>query len=191
MTEEWRPVLGYEGFYEVSSEGRVRSVDRRVKHSSGRTRTHAGRALAPGNHVKGYLIVNLSSRGVNSVRTIHRLVLEAFIRPRDKGEVARHLDGNPKNNSLANLAWGTYSDNAFDAVRHGTHPRASRTHCINGHEYTPGTTKYRRGGARICIPCDRAQSRAATAAYRMRKKNKQPTAAATALTAARSVSAAA
>lgn len=127
--ERWRPVLGFEGLYEVSSLGRVRSVARWVAARDGR-RLVEGRVLTP-SLGEYYLSVQLSD-GVRVRHThVHRIVAEAFVL--GSGAVVRHLDGNPANNLPANLAWGSYLDNEADKARHGrvpkglTHPRAVLT----------------------------------------------------------------
>lgn len=114
--ETWRPVVGYEGLYEVSDLGRVRSVT-----SDGRQRRRRlGRVLKQGNAPHGYKTVGLSkgSAGVETL-TVHCLVLTAFTGPKPTGKETRHLDGDPGNNTLGNLAWGTRSENSQDTVRHG------------------------------------------------------------------------
>jgi len=67
-------------------------------------------------------------------------VLLAFGGPQPDGHVVMHADGNPANNTPSNLSWGTYSDNNLDAVKHGTHWQARKTHCPKGHEYTAANT---------------------------------------------------
>lgn len=122
--EEWRPVVGFEGYYEVSSEGRVRSVDRVLSTPTGPQR-HRGRLLTQRLHSRGYLQASLSKDGRTSVLLIHRLVLLAF-----RGEhaaEARHLNGNKTDNRLVNLAWGSSKENAADRRHHGTQHRGSRT----------------------------------------------------------------
>ena len=131
MQQVWKPVVGYEGLYEVSSLGTVRSVARDVPHGSGGGRRRLqSRELRPYAVKKGHGYfawhVSLSRRGCVSKRRVSHLVLEAFDRPRGPGEVARHLDGDPSNDSWANLAWGTQADNGADMVRHGTSPRGER-----------------------------------------------------------------
>ncbi|MBK8720669.1 MAG: HNH endonuclease [Deltaproteobacteria bacterium] len=111
--EEWRPVVGYEGIYSVSSDGRVR-----------RDATDAIKRLGHTGH--GYYNVSLSRDGVQRSRMVHRLVLEAFVGPRPDGFECRHLDGDGFNNSLTNLAWGTKVENQRDRIRHGTHSRGRR-----------------------------------------------------------------
>lgn len=140
-TEEWRPIVGYDGLYEVSSHGRVRSVDRWVETPNrwgGITRYHKpGRVLAQKRkkqRLHAYAVVNLSSGGVVGTSAVHRLVLEAFVGPCPDGMETRHRDGNLFDNRLSNLKWGTPSENARDRVTHGTHHQASQTHCPYGHE---------------------------------------------------------
>ncbi len=71
--------------------------------------------MKPRPHVDGYLTVKIQGKP----RTVHRLVLEAFVGPCPPGMQCRHLDGNPANNRLENLAWGTHAENAADKIRHG------------------------------------------------------------------------
>jgi NUMOD4 motif/HNH endonuclease len=148
--ETWRPVMGYEGLYEVSDLGRVRSLDRMT-----------GRRLRRGRILKaipqkrgGHLHVSLCADGTEVVRHVHRIVLEAFVGPRPDGMETRHLDGDPVNNALTNICWGTYADNRQDMLRHGKHPNSRKTHCPRGHEYTPENT-YRSSarGGRGCREC--------------------------------------
>lgn len=121
MTEEWRAVPGYEGAYEVSSLGRVRSLDRVVESPTakrGYPKLMRGRLLKPQRHSAGYLHVGLSRR----IRIISHLVLEAFRGPRPDGEEACHNNGDKWNNVLGNLRWGTHTYNCADRVAHGTSP---------------------------------------------------------------------
>lgn len=126
--EEWRPIPGFDG-YEVSDLGRVRSVDREVVQISpwgGLIRRRIkGVLLKPGRHPDGHLIVNLSNR-IAGTKFVHKLVLLTFIGPRPRGLQARHFDGNPANNRLDNLRYGTPKDNSEDAFRHGTRIRGER-----------------------------------------------------------------
>lgn len=154
MTEEqWKPVVGYEGLYEVSDHGRVRSVDRVLVKSDGRRMTIKGKLLKGGTH-QGY--VNHKMQGVT--KYTHVMVLEAFDRPRHPGEEARHLNDIKSDNRLINLRWGSRSDNAKDRVRNGIHNNAKKTHCPQGHEYTPENT-YVYGTKRVCKTCIRIRDR--------------------------------
>ena len=108
-TEKWKPIADFPG-YEVSDHGRVRS--NRVRD--------VWKTRKPGTIQHGYQNITLSRDGKNHTRTIHRLVLTAFGREPQEGEVCRHLDGNPANNHISNLCWGTQKENSHDRYRHGT-----------------------------------------------------------------------
>ena len=117
--EEWRPVVGYEALYEVSSLGRVRSIDRECLGRDGRCELHRGKMLKPQPMKNGYLDVYLCSGARRTHRTVHRLVAEAFIGPKPKGLEIRHKDGNRSNNSAENLEYGTRSENLRDCYSYG------------------------------------------------------------------------
>lgn len=122
MTEVWKAVVGYEGSYEVSNLGRVRSLDRVVESPTaarGYPKRVIGRLLRPQNHSAGYLHVRIC----RTTRLINHLVLEAFIGPRPDGLEACHNTGNKKDNRLSNLRWDTHVANCADCVEHGTAPR--------------------------------------------------------------------
>lgn len=120
INEEWRDVLGFEGSYQVSNAGRVRSVDRQISRLNRwgtiSVDNRKGHVLSPASNAGGHLFVAL---GKDNPRFVHRLVLAAFVRERREGEECRHLDGDPKNNQLDNLAWGTRSENIQDRKRLG------------------------------------------------------------------------
>lgn len=143
--EEWRQVAEFPD-YEVSSLGRIRSYRR-----WGRPRL-----LRPAMGTTGYKIVSLYNESRPRARTkkLHRLIALAFLgEPSSPDLLVRHLDGNPLNNVPSNLAWGTVSDNMFDAVRHGDHANARKTHCKYGHEFTPENTYIEAYGSRRCRAC--------------------------------------
>lgn len=113
--EQWKPVVGYEGFYEVSNLGRVRSTATR------HPRWPSGRTMSPNRHPDGHLLVGLTRPGRKLRKEkVHRLVLEAFVGPCPQGMQACHNDGNPQNNCVENLRWDTPSRNQQDRRRHGT-----------------------------------------------------------------------
>jgi hypothetical protein len=119
--ETFAPVPGYEGFYEVSNLGTVRSVERTIDCKRCGLRKFDAKVLSAKHHNKGYLKVSLYKAGSAKTYFIHRLVLHAFKGqpPADK-PYARHLDGNPKNNRLENLDYGSQTDNENDKRNHGT-----------------------------------------------------------------------
>lgn len=114
--ETWKPVVGREGEYEVSSKGRVRSLDRTVAH------VVKGKLLRPGKSSNGYPSVMLGSR---DSRTVHSIVADAFLGKRPPGNQVRHLDGDRGNATADNLAYGTPVENRADADRHLTAVRGS------------------------------------------------------------------
>lgn len=136
MTESWRPVAGYEGAYEVSDLGRVRSLNRLTSHGHNRR----GVTLKPFPMQRGYMVVNLWWANQPRMWLVHRLVLAAFVGPQPVGMEALHGDGDPANNRLTNLRWGTHSENQYDQVAHGTHPNASKDECRAGHPFDEANT---------------------------------------------------
>jgi hypothetical protein len=111
----WMPISGYEGLYEISENGGVRSLDRTVtcgKHCY----TRKGRIVKNGT-CKGYLNVALTKNGKTRTYTVHRLVAIAFLGLQPG--VARHKDGDNRHNHWSNLQWGSSKDNSDDRERHG------------------------------------------------------------------------
>lgn len=119
--EEWRPVVGYEGRYAVSSLGRVKSLMRVVANGIGTTRIVKEAILAASGSLRNeYAIVNLAIEGKNKTYRVNVLVLEAFVSLRPRGMVSCHNDGNKQNNKRSNLRWDTQKGNLLDTVLHGT-----------------------------------------------------------------------
>lgn len=116
--EIWSAVPGWEGIYEVSDRGQVRSLDRLVRRSDGSQRSFPGRLLKGSLDNNGYRQVDLCRPGARRVAFVHHLVLEAFVGFRPDGMECRHLDGDTNNNELCNLAWGTPAENSKDRARH-------------------------------------------------------------------------
>lgn len=119
MTEEWRAVVGYEGLYEVSNQGQVRSVNRSRKGRYDCSARVRGQMLKPINQ-NGYLLATLRKGGIQKHYRIHRLVADAFI-PNENPERNRvnHIDGDKSNNNVTNLEWCTYRENAIHAINNG------------------------------------------------------------------------
>ena len=97
MTEEWRAVLGYAGFYEVSSLGRVRRLDGAVRHPTGSLKKWRGGVMKPRETKKGYMHVHLSRYGQVRALKVAGLVCEAFHGPRPVGMEVAHEDGSKSN----------------------------------------------------------------------------------------------
>jgi len=117
--ETWKPVVGFEGQYEVSDQGRVRSLDRSWQQRSkkGNLYTHhkRGRLLRPGRMSGGHVSVTL---GKGNSRTVHSLVMEAFCGPAPEGMEVLHRNGNPSDSRLCNLRYGTRRENGLDKKWH-------------------------------------------------------------------------
>ena len=156
MPEQWRPVVGFEGYYDVSDSGRVRSLPREVRNGRG-TMVAGGRILCPSPDAQGRLVVRLSVASHPTTRLVHRLVLESFVGLRPDGTEACHSDGNPGNNRLDNLRWDTHESNMADMRRHGTNRNAQKTRCKLGHPLEAPNLKPAQAarGGRSCLACAR------------------------------------
>lgn len=154
--EVWKPALGFEGAYEVSSLGRVRSLDR----VTDRGRKWKGRISAPKPRYDGYVPVTMWREGAQHVLLIHAVVLASFVGPRPEGLEVLHRDGDRANNRLDNLSWGTHAENVRDQLAHGTHTHAALEACPQGHPYS-GENLYVYPGRphRGCRECRRTHSR--------------------------------
>jgi hypothetical protein len=120
MEETWAQIKGFEGIYEVSTLGRVRSLDRpqRVRGN--------GISLQKGQILKqwkqgSYMYCDLRKPGIRQKARVHVVVLETFNCSRPDGMVACHNNGDSTDNRLSNLRWGTYKENSKDKILHGTH----------------------------------------------------------------------
>jgi hypothetical protein len=134
--EKWKDIAGYEGLYQVSNLGRVKSLRRMllIRHPVGdRYREQPERILAPGPAESGHLTVSLAKEGRSKTYQVHTLVLEAFVGPRP-GDCLEwhgcHRDGNPTNNVLGNLRWDTRSGNEEDKIAHGRSNRGERNRAV-------------------------------------------------------------
>jgi len=123
MIEVWRDIPGYEGYYQASNLGNIKSLDRIVMQKNRwgtKTRTiRKGRILKPIKTNGGYLRVTLAVGENRELIRIHALVILTFKGERPEHQLVRHLDGNPKNNNFKNLAYGTPRDNVIDIYRCG------------------------------------------------------------------------
>lgn len=154
-TREWREVPGTNGNYLVSDDGQVWSRPRKGT---------VGGLLTLNQDIYGYFRASIRVSGKQRGGLVHRLVLEAFVGS-GNGLECRHLDGDPTNNRLDNLRWGTHAENMRDMVRHGSHPNRMMTHCIRGHPFDESNMYVAVDGYRRCRACDRRKTRE----YRRRK----------------------
>jgi hypothetical protein len=125
--EVWKPVPGYEGFYEVSDLGRVKSIGRIIKDRWGKDRFAPERVLVVSYTLAGYGHVLLYRNGVRITRTVHVLVAATFIGPRSDASI-NHIDGDKRNNRPSNLEYCSVATNNRHALdnRLRVNPRGER-----------------------------------------------------------------
>ncbi len=128
MAEVWRSAVGWEGLYEVSDCGRIRSVPRMICSYGGRRWIIPAAVLKAAPTHGGYLVVGFSGNGRRQTWAVHRLVALAFLWPRPEGMTINHKDGNKNNNAAVNLEYCTIGENNRHALRTGlrVNPRGSR-----------------------------------------------------------------
>ncbi|MCB9056741.1 MAG: HNH endonuclease [Chitinophagales bacterium] len=119
ITGQWNPVKGFEGYYEINSEGEVRSLDRKVKLTKGKERFYSQRTIAQRIDSQGYATVRLSKDGSTHTKYVHKLVAEAFLVNSASKKYVNHKNGNKQDNSLSNLEWVTHSENIKHAHASG------------------------------------------------------------------------
>lgn len=117
--EEWRDVIGYEGLYQVSSMGRIRSVDRTIIDRNGISRRLKGKVLRPELGNCGYLIIKLTKDGVKTSLVLHRLVAKAFLPDADWSLQVDHINGIRHDNRIENLRFVTPQENTDNKMRLG------------------------------------------------------------------------
>lgn len=141
--EIWKSIEGFEGIYEISNEGNVRSVDREIIHNTykesakPKKQSYDGKKITSNiNNVgKGYVYVTLWLHSKHYKKFVHRLVANAFIPNPDGKPQVNHIDGNPQNNKAENLEWVTINENckhAWDTNLIKTKKRVLATNKING-----------------------------------------------------------
>ncbi len=139
MREEWKAVLGFNGAYEVSNYGRVRSVDRTrlVNNCHGRRslRTDKGRELSLINHGNGYLYVSLREDGHRENRYVHRLVAEAFCDNPCNAPVVNHKNYDKTDNRACNLEWVTQKENVMYSSERMKKPKSKGRPTNTGEKY--------------------------------------------------------
>ena len=126
LMEIWKSVKGFEGFYEVSDLGRVRSVKRTVLYKDGRMFKYESVLLKKTKDPRGYLQVGFNKNGKKSTHRIHRLVAENFIFNNSNDKEVNHIDGVKENNRLDNLEWVTSSENTKKGYELGLFEKARK-----------------------------------------------------------------
>lgn len=155
MTEVWKDIPGYEGLYQVSDCGRVRSLDRVVGHRYGGTRKMKGRVLRQARNPGGYLQVVLSKNSITRTVAIHSLVASAFIGPCPQDHEVLHGLKGQSCNKVSNIRYGTSKENSQDSINAGN-TRARRCIRSDGKEYRSLTEAAKDTGcfdSEICMVC--------------------------------------
>lgn len=111
MGEVWKPIKNYEGLYEISNIGRVRSLDRKITDKNGKIKYFKGKVLKARKNKNGYFIISLCKDGKYETLQISRLVASAFIPNPNNKPCVDHIDTNRENNEVSNLRWVTYKEN--------------------------------------------------------------------------------
>lgn len=117
MIEEWRDIKNYEGRYQVSSMGRVKSLERKIPHWRGGERIQKERILEPATTYHGYLRVGLHAGGKQKMLMVHRLVCEAFHENPDNKQQVNHVNEDKTDNRAYNLEWSTPRENCNFGTR--------------------------------------------------------------------------
>ncbi|MDN3048054.1 NUMOD4 domain-containing protein [Enterococcus faecium] len=117
MCEIWRDIEGYEGLYQVSNLGGVRSLDRLIERKDGKKCLRKGKSLASADNGRGYLVVCLYKDGIQKSVHIHKLVAEAFISNPENKPTVDHINRVTTDNRAQNLRWATMSEQADNRDR--------------------------------------------------------------------------
>lgn len=123
VVETWKPVVGFEGLYNVSDQGRVCSLERICSNGRGAVRKHGGRIMCS---IAERPRVKLCRNGQVFRKAVAHLVLEAFVGPKPGGRECCHANDNPRDNRLANLRWASRKDNEADKRRNGNTAQGER-----------------------------------------------------------------
>lgn len=126
--KQWLPVVGYEGIYEVSLDGYVRSIPRVCRSKFGSERSVPQSLLKIHEFDSGYCYVVLSRSGRSKNVLLHRIVAEAFIPNPENKPAVNHIDLNKRNNCVSNLEWVTNSENTNHSIARGTIKISSQDH---------------------------------------------------------------
>ena len=158
--EFWVPIVGYEGYYEVSNYGKVRSLDRTItvdRQSYSYDKRLKSIEKAIGLDGNGRPKVELDKYGKSHSINIHVLVAQHFVLGRKPGLIVCHKDGNEMNNHASNLYWGTYIENAQDTIKHGNNYHLNKELCPRKHKLQEPNLRTSNAKYRRCLSCKKAQ----------------------------------
>lgn len=125
--EEWRDVVGYEGLYQVSNCGRIKTI---FSYKKGRIK--GDKLLRPSIDKNGYARYCLNKNGKGTTTKLHRAVAQAFIPNPLNKPLVDHIDGNPSNNHVTNLRWATYLENKYNPATRNRHLRKVAQYTLDG-----------------------------------------------------------
>lgn len=111
MEELWKDIKGYEGLYQCSSWGNIRSLDRYIPWRNGYKQFRKGQIIKPKQNKNGYLQFALNKNGQRKMVYVHIIIAKTFLDPNIISETVNHKDGNKLNNRIDNLEWCSYSEN--------------------------------------------------------------------------------
>jgi hypothetical protein len=128
--EKWKPIKGYEGYYEISNKGNVRGIKRTIATSNGKTVTIKPKLLKLQKDGNGYPTIMLTKQGIRKAYNVHRIVAEAFM-PNSKGlDVVNHINSIKTDNSVENLEWCTQHENLHKSIKYNNYTLANKTPII-------------------------------------------------------------
>lgn len=151
MVEIWKDVIGYEGYYQVSNIGNVRSIDRTIIDSNSIKFNYKSKLLKPANNKDGYLQVGLSKNCKTNSYCVHALLAKAFILNPENKPTVNHKDGNKHNNHIDNLEWATKSEQAIHSLKNNlrTMPNVWQGKFGSKHCASKGVSQYTKNNVHI------------------------------------------
>lgn len=142
MEEIWKDIVGYEGLYQISNYGRVKSVTRKVNCRNGTIKTISEKILASNPNNRGYYSVQLCYNSLPVRYLVHRLVANAFIPNPDNKEQVNHIDEDKANNSVDNLNWMTAKENTNFGTKNQRVSKANINNPLSSKSVTNGIEIY-------------------------------------------------
>lgn len=146
--EKWKDIKGYEGLYQVSNTGKIKSISHYTRNNvNGGKRLTKGRILSQYKMPNGYLQVQLSKNQIREKHYVHRIVASAFLRNEENLSDVNHIDGDKDNNAVENLEWCSHKDNQIHMVRERMTKKAIPVLCVEtGKSYNSMTEAERKTG---------------------------------------------